>query len=104
MNGIEASRIIRDTDGPNKMVPIVAVTANAFSQDRRDCLDAGMNGFLAKPMTREGLAEAILTVLKIDAKPADSDVRTDAATDQSPDDATKQTNFEQASEWRQVPA
>jgi PAS domain S-box-containing protein len=64
MNGLEATRVVRATDGPNQLVPIVAVTANAFSQDRRDCLDAGMSGFLAKPMTRDGLAEAILAALK----------------------------------------
>jgi CheY-like chemotaxis protein len=66
MNGIEATRAIRVSDSRNRLVPIVAVTANAFSQDRRDCLDAGMNGFLAKPMTKQGLVEAILAVLTAD--------------------------------------
>ncbi len=63
MSGIEATRAIRASGGRNRLVPIVAATANAFSQDRRDCLDAGMNGFLAKPMTKQGLMEAILAVL-----------------------------------------
>jgi CheY-like chemotaxis protein len=55
------------------MVPIVAITANAFSQDRRDCMDAGMNGFLAKPMTRDGLVEAILAALQVSSRPVVSD-------------------------------
>jgi CheY-like chemotaxis protein len=73
MNGIDATRVIRANGGPNHMVPIVAITANAFSQDRRDCLDAGMNGFLAKPMTRDGLAEAILAALKVSSGPVVSE-------------------------------
>jgi PAS domain S-box-containing protein len=64
MDGIEATRRIRAREGPNQFAPIIAVTANAFSQDQRDCLDAGMNGFLAKPMTKDKLAEAILAALK----------------------------------------
>lgn len=73
MNGIDATRVIRANDGPNQMVPIVAITANAFSQDRRDCMDAGMNGFLAKPMTRDGLVEAILAALQVSSRPVVSD-------------------------------
>jgi PAS domain S-box-containing protein len=69
MDGIEATRRIRARAGPNQSVPIIAVTANAFSQDQRDCLDAGMSGFLAKPMTRDKLAEAILAALRFDGGP-----------------------------------
>ena len=50
MNGYEAARHIRALDDPTKSgVPIVAVTANAFEEDRRLALEAGMNGHLAKP-------------------------------------------------------
>jgi CheY-like chemotaxis protein len=50
MDGYEAARRIRALDDPAKSnIPIVAVTANAFEEDRRLALDAGMNGHLAKP-------------------------------------------------------
>ncbi len=50
MNGYEATHEIRNLDDPMKAdIPIVAVTANAFDEDRRKAADEGMNGHLAKP-------------------------------------------------------
>jgi len=49
MNGIEATRAIRARpDGGS--VPILAMTANAFEDDRRQCMACGMNDFVAKPV------------------------------------------------------
>ena len=50
MDGYEATKLIRSLDDKEKsMIPIVAVTANAFQEDRQSALDVGMNGHLAKP-------------------------------------------------------
>ncbi len=50
MNGYEAAKAIRGFDDKRKAtIPIVAVTANAFEEDRKIALEAGMNGHLAKP-------------------------------------------------------
>ena len=50
MDGYEAAKKIREMDDPEKAgIPIVAVTANAFDEDRKDAIEAGMNGHLAKP-------------------------------------------------------
>jgi len=49
MNGVEAARAIRGLEH-GREVPIIAMTANAFTEDRTLCLDAGMDEFLAKPV------------------------------------------------------
>ena len=51
MNGIEATKVIRALpDEKVSAIPIIATTANAFSEDIAACMDAGMNGHLAKPL------------------------------------------------------
>ncbi len=50
MNGIEATKAIRKLDRPDKDLPIIAMTANAFSEDVKECLDSGMNAHIAKPI------------------------------------------------------
>jgi len=52
MDGLEATRAIRNMeDRPDgKLIPIVAMTANAFEEDVKKSLDAGMNGHLSKPL------------------------------------------------------
>jgi len=54
MSGLAATRAIRQMSGCGH-TPILAMTANAFEEDRRNCLDAGMNDFLSKPVDPETL-------------------------------------------------
>ena len=59
MNGLDATRAIRAL--PNgKSVPILALTANAFDEDREACIAAGMNDFIGKPVEPDKLYEMIL--------------------------------------------
>ena len=54
MDGLSATRAIRALDRPDaKTTPIIAMTANAFEEDVRECLEAGMNGHIAKPLDPE---------------------------------------------------
>lgn len=60
MNGYEAARAIRSLKDPKQAaIPIIAMTANAFDEDRQAAFDAGMNGHLAKPVDIKNLLQAI---------------------------------------------
>jgi CheY-like chemotaxis protein len=61
MDGIAATRRIRAAElaAGGARTPIVALTANAFSDDRDACVAAGMDAFLTKPLDRERLAELL---------------------------------------------
>ena len=57
MDGFEATQLIRKSPDPRvALTPIIALTANAMSGDRERCLDAGMNGYLSKPINPAKLA------------------------------------------------
>ena len=58
MDGLEATRIIRATPGHEKL-PVLAMTANVFPEDRQACLAAGMNDFLAKPVAVDDLFDTL---------------------------------------------
>jgi CheY-like chemotaxis protein len=55
MDGPSACRAIRALGGPWKDIPIIALTANAFEEDRKACLAAGMTGFVTKPIDAQTL-------------------------------------------------
>ena len=59
MDGLEATRAIRALPGPVARIPIVAMTANAMRGDDQRCLDAGMNGYISKPVDRRKLLEVL---------------------------------------------
>lgn len=66
MNGYEATQAIRSmADRPDgQTIPIIAMTANAFTEDIQASLDAGMNAHIAKPIVMEDVIQTIAGHLK----------------------------------------
>ncbi len=63
IDGLECARMIR-TGPRNSSVPIIALTANALRRDQQKCLEAGMNGYFAKPVDWDGLLHRIAELAK----------------------------------------
>ena len=65
MNGYEATRAIRQLeDRQLASIPILAMTANAFEEDRQAALECGMNGHIPKPIDVANLLDTLETVLE----------------------------------------
>lgn len=65
MDGYEATRLIRALDSEISNIPIIAMTANAFEEDRQNALAAGMNDHIAKPIDINKLAHAISKYISV---------------------------------------
>jgi len=63
VNGLEATRQLREMPGYRE-TPIIAVTANAFAEDKARCFEAGMNDFLTKPFQPDTLFATMLKCLR----------------------------------------
>ena len=63
LDGLEATRKIRGSTA-GTTIPIVAMTANAFSEDRMRCMEAGMNDFVSKPVDPKVLYQVLLRQLQ----------------------------------------
>ena len=62
LDGYEATKRIRDTDRTDKDIPIIALTANAFSDDVHKAQDAGMNAHIAKPIDVDKMIEVLASL------------------------------------------
>lgn len=62
MDGLDATRAIRNMASPKRDIPIIALTANAMSSDKKQYLEIGMNDFVSKPIDQSSLNEAIKRV------------------------------------------
>ncbi len=76
MDGLEATRRFRTLEsGTSRRLPIIAMTAHASTTDRDRCIDAGMDGFVTKPVQREVLGETIQEeVARVAGSPRESSV------------------------------
>ena len=65
MDGYEATHEIRNSEKEDaKSIPIIAMTANAFEEDKRDAIAAGMNGHIAKPIQVDKLLLMLAEIIR----------------------------------------
>ena len=69
MDGLEATRIIREIEKENSRIPIIAMTAHAMRGDREKCLRAGMDDYLSKPIQAQVLYALVENVPLRDTEP-----------------------------------
>lgn len=91
MDGITATRRIRELESPGQSVPIIALTANAMKGDREQCLEAGMDDYVSKPIEPPRLFAAIRHCCGEGELPADDHLvassQSDTRLEQAPDSA-----------------
>jgi PAS domain S-box-containing protein len=75
MDGFQATHAIRRHERGSRRTPIIAMTANAMQEDRKQCLDAGMDDFLSKPVASKSLAETLNRWLPHDTSLPESESR-----------------------------
>lgn len=66
MDGIDATKHIRQMDSESAEIPIIAVIANAFKSDEEHCAEAGMNAHLSKPFDINKLMEVLTSLLDLE--------------------------------------
>lgn len=65
LDGLEATRRLRAAEGRNRNVPVLALTANVLDTHRTACLEAGMNGLIAKPLDARALLSEVFRALAV---------------------------------------
>ncbi|MGY9056913.1 MAG: response regulator [Alphaproteobacteria bacterium] len=68
LDGLEATRLIRALAGEIADVPIIGMTAHAFAEDHEACLQAGMDDYISKPISRKLLLEKVRHWASVSAK------------------------------------
>jgi CheY-like chemotaxis protein len=69
MDGLTATRNIRDKEKPTGVhIPIIAMTAHAMKGDKERCLEAGMDGYISKPVSSQGIADLIAETFKNESR------------------------------------
>jgi signal transduction histidine kinase/CheY-like chemotaxis protein/HPt (histidine-containing phosphotransfer) domain-containing protein len=74
LDGFDATRRIRATAPPGRRLPIIALTSSATAADRQQCLDAGMDDHVAKPLTADALQEVLTRMTTTPAQPSGSPI------------------------------
>lgn len=62
MDGVTATKLIRQSSRPDRDIPIFAMTANTFASDRRSCREAGMTGYIPKPVSVKSIEDALAEI------------------------------------------
>ena len=65
LDGYSATRLIRDRQDKKRLIPIIALTADALPEDKEKCLNAGMNDYLSKPFRLEDLRAVLKHYLAV---------------------------------------
>ena len=67
MDGIELTEKLRSMDRiDSRIIPVIAITSNAYDEDRQTAIDAGMNDYIAKPVDREQLYKVLWRAVCLD--------------------------------------
>jgi len=100
MNGLEAARAIRGKEaGTGRRVPVIAMTARAMKGDKEQCLEAGMDGYISKPVNRDDLFEIVRRFTRMEAPQQETPVPAPAT---APVRTSSQPPYDRATALRQV--